>query len=258
MKALADTHAHLLSDRYRNDLAQVLRRAEKAGVRHIINVGTDLASSEAALSMGLPECPRINSAVGIHPHYAGQSTERDYRGLGRLARSKTVVALGEMGLDYYRDLSPREIQKRCFSRQLSLAHDLSLPIIVHNREAAEDVYRILRDEGQGLKGVLHCFSENWEWAQRFMDLGFHLSLAGPVTYPNALDAREIARLIPLDRLLVETDCPYLPPQVHRGKRNEPAFVEMVVDEIARIRGEEAEEIARITLGNAEELFGLGS
>jgi len=251
-----DTHAHLQSDRYRQDLRRVLDRAREGGVERVINVGIDLESSRQAVSMAGSGSPALSAAVGIHPHNAAKGTEPDYRELARMSRQPEVVALGEMGLDYYRDLSPRKAQRRSFSRQLGLAQDLDLPIIVHNRDAAQDVYNLLKQDGQGLDGVLHCFSDDWSWADRFLDLGFYLSLAGPVTYVNARDAREVAERVPLDRLLVETDCPYLAPHPHRGRRNEPAWVALVVAEIARIRDMSVSEVAELTFDNAERLFGL--
>ncbi len=257
MTPIADTHAHLQSKRFSGDLSRVLARSTTAGVQIILNVGTDLDTSRQAVSMVRTGPPALWATVGIHPHDARDATETVYREIARLARQTGVVALGEMGLDYYRDISPRPAQQRCFARQLGMARDLDLPVVIHDRQSTADVYRLLADEGEGLSGVLHCFSAGWDWAERFLDLGFYISLAGPVTYANAGDAREVAKRVPLDRLLVETDCPYLPPNPHRGKRNEPAWVGLVVEEVARIRGLPVNQVASQTFNNARHLFGWG-
>ncbi len=253
---LIDSHAHLDDSKFEDDREEVLDRARREGVVQIINAGYDLPSS--ARSTGLvAKYPCVFAAVGIHPHDAAGLPVDYLDRLREMARQQGVVAIGEIGLDYYRDLSPRDVQQRVFREQLALARELDLPVIIHDREAHGDILEILRRDGVGpAGGVMHCFSGSWEMARECMAMGLYISFAGPVTYPNARRPREVAARVDLSRLLVETDAPYLTPQARRGKRNEPAYVRYVAEEIAAIRDMSLEELARVTTENARRLFGL--
>jgi len=258
---LFDTHAHLNFPQFDDDREEIIARALAAGVGIIINVGVDLASSRAAVALAEAH-PQIYAAVGIHPHDAKTLTDEALAELGELARHPKVVAIGEIGLDFYRDLSPRDQQRRAFQQQLALAREAGKPVIIHDRQAHQEVMSILRQWiGDGYHqpaGVLHCFSGDLAMAQEAIELGFYISIAGTVTFQNARSLRELVHQLPLKRMLIETDCPYLTPRPHRGKRNEPAYVKLVAQEIARIKGLLLEEVARITLENAQALFALKS
>ena len=250
---MIDSHAHLSFKHFRRDLPEVLSRAREAGVRAIVNIGCDLASSEASIHLA-HEHPDIFAVVGVHPHDATTLDAAARSRLERLADDPKVVAIGEMGLDYYRDLSPRHLQEQAFRDQISLARKKGLPVVVHDRDAHVKVMQILRDEQVSL-GVLHCFSGDINMARQAVDLGLYLSFAGPITY-NSTKAREVISRIPVDRILIETDCPYLTPVPFRGKRNEPAYVKYVLEGVAAILGLPLEEAARIIDGNTRRLFGL--
>jgi len=253
---LIDSHAHLDDAQYDDDRAEMLARARAAGVVQVVNVGYDLPSSSRALALAA-EYDFIFAAVGVHPHEVRELPPDYLERLREMCRRPGVVALGEIGLDYYRDLSPREVQRKVFREQLALARELDLPVIIHDRDAHGDVLDILRKDGVGpAGGVMHCFAGSLEMAAACMEMGFYISFAGPVTYPNARRPKEVAAAVPLERLLVETDAPYLAPQVHRGKRNEPAYVRHVAEQIAALRGIAVEELARATTANARRLFGL--
>ncbi len=247
-----DTHTHLNVEAFAPDLPQVLQRARSQGVERMLIVGFDLPSSEAALD--LARAQGLHAAVGIQPHYAGETGSRELEMLRRLAGQPGVVALGEIGLDYYRDRAPRPAQRALFRKQLALALELGLPVVIHAREAFGDLLEELRQAGPGLRGVMHCFSGTPQEAYAFLELGLYISIAGPVTYPRATRLAEVVRLVPRDRLLLETDCPWLPPQRHRGQRNEPAYLLEIAQEVAVLRGETLEEIARNTTENARALF----
>jgi TatD DNase family protein len=254
---LVDSHTHVDFPQFDGDREMVLQRAVDAGVEWIVDVGADLASSRRADKLAARE-PRIWAAVGIHPHDAATVNRVALAELRALAQAPRVVAIGEIGLDYYRDLSPRAQQREAFEAQLALARELGLPVIVHDREAHGETLAILREvrrqAGAGLRGVMHCFSGDLELAREVLNLGFYVGIAGPVTYPRATPLADVARLVPLERLLVETDCPYLAPQARRGARNEPAFVRFVAERVAEVRGLSAEEVGRVTSENARALF----
>ncbi|GAW91623.1 TatD family hydrolase [Calderihabitans maritimus] len=253
---LFDSHAHLDDRQFAGEVDQVVRRAQLAGVKYILNAGYDVASSRRAVELAEKfDC--IYAAVGIHPHVAKEATEEDFEALYQLAQNPKVVAVGEMGLDYYRNLSPRDVQQEVFREQIRLAHRLKLPIIVHDRDAHDDTVTILEEERAGeVGGVLHCFSGSWKMARRCLNLGFYISLAGPVTFKNARLHQEIAKLLPVNHLLVETDSPYLTPEPYRGKRNEPSFVKYVVEQIARLKNMSFEELSCITTENTKRCFNL--
>jgi TatD DNase family protein len=255
---LVDTHAHLDFPQFDNDRERVIERAATADVKAIINVGADLVSSQAAVALA-EAYPQVYAAVGVHPHDAKTLTKEVLEELRALASHPKVVAIGEIGLDFYRDLSPRDKQRQAFRQQLALAREVGKPVIIHDREAHKEVMAILRRWAEGSHesvGVLHCFSGNLAMAQEAIELGFYISIAGPVTFQNARRLRELVRQLPLEKLLIETDCPYLTPHPHRGKRNEPAYVKFVAQEVARVRATSLEEVARSTSDNAHSLFAL--
>jgi len=266
MPVLVDSHTHIDMHPFNKDRDRVLERARGAGVVAIVDVGCDLASSREAVRLAALY-PEVFAAVGFHPHSAARMRDDDLERLSELARQPKVVAIGEIGLDFYRNLSPKEIQIEAFKKQLTLARGLKLPVIVHCRDAQEEVLGILAGWADGIVGVdgadgmtesigvLHCFSGDSELSQRYIEMGFLLSIAGPVTYPSS-GAFEIAHHIPLDRLLIETDCPYLAPQPYRGKRNEPANVTLVAEKISEVRGVPSDVVAEHTTANAARLFRL--
>ena len=252
---LIDSHAHLDDLRYDTDRDNVLQRAEAAGIEAIVTIGCDLATSQAAVALAQAH-PNIFATIGVHPHEAKEIEEGWYESFRSLARHQKVVAYGEIGLDYHYDHSPREIQRQRFREQIHLARELALPLVIHTREAQEDTVMILRDEGAvDVGGVFHCFSGDAWIAKDALDLGFYLSFSGVLTFKNATILRDIAKTVPLDRLMVETDCPYLAPVPYRGKRNEPAYVQYVAEILAEIRGNgSVESIARATVENTKRVF----
>jgi TatD DNase family protein len=254
---LVDTHAHLHFPEFAEDLEAVLARARGAGVVSIVTIGTDRETNQAAVAAA-ERWPDVYATVGIHPHDAAEATDADFEAMESLARTSTkVVALGEMGLDFFRNLSPHDIQEAVFRRQLGLARRLGKPVVVHCRDAHPEILGILADEKVGeIGGVMHCFSADVEVATRCLDLGLLISLAGPVTYKNARALPEVARFVPDDRLVVETDCPFLPPHPHRGQRNEPAHVVLTAARVAELRGAEFDRLAEMTTRNAAALFKL--
>jgi TatD DNase family protein len=256
---LVDSHAHLDDSAYDSDRAAVLARAAEAGVTRLVSVGTDLLSCHRTLAVS-EEYPGVYAAVGVHPHAATQLDAEALAELRALAGRPKVVAIGEIGLDFYRDLSPRDAQREAFRAQLALARELALPVIVHDREAHTEVLATLRAwaaDYPGARGVLHCFSGDEALARSAIALGFYISFAGPLTYANAARLPQLATSLPLEWLLVETDCPYLPPTPLRGKRNEPANVALVAEKLAALRGLTLAEVAEATTANAVRLFGLG-
>lgn len=253
-----DTHAHIQDDRYKQDLPAVLQRAAQADVRQILVPGTDLADSQAALELAR-KFPALVCSVGFHPHEASKFSQADVLRLKSLAQAEKVVAIGEIGLDYHYDFSPRDKQRDVFRQQIELADELGLPMIIHEREATADCLAIItRAQSEGLlgslPGVFHCFSGSWETARILLDMGFFLGFDGPVTYRNAKKALEIIRNCPRDRLLIETDSPYLTPEPFRGKRNEPARVTLVAAKIAEIWDCEPDEAGTISAANGHRLF----
>ena len=250
-----DTHAHLEMEAFDDDREAVLARAAEAGLTAIVTVGTTLPDCEKAVALTRLYKP-VYAAVGIHPHEVKDIDAATYDALRVLAQQEKVVAIGEIGLDFFYDLSPREVQLRRFQEQLNLAEELDLPVIIHDREAHPEILEILRPRKGRLRGVLHCFSGDWTMACECLDLGFHLSVAGPVTYRKADQLRAVAREMPLERLLIETDAPYLAPQPYRGKRNEPAYVVETARTLAEIRGIPVDELERQTTANARRLFSI--
>lgn len=253
---LADSHAHLDFNNFERDRPEVIRRAASSGVQLIINVGFDLNSSRRSLDLA-EEYPSVYASVGIHPHDAGKAPQGYLEELERLAAHPKAVAVGETGLDYYRDRSPRKTQQKVFREQLELALRLNMPVIIHDRDAHEDVLHILKEAGvPSAGGVMHCFSGNWKLAQQALEMGLYISIAGPVTYPKNAALGEVASRVPEDRLLVETDAPFLTPNPRRGKRNEPAFVSLVAERVASLRGVTPERVGKACLENTTRLFSI--
>lgn len=253
MARLIDTHAHLNFPQFQADLAQVLARAREAGVGMIINVGSDEASSEAAVALS-EAYPQLWAAVGVHPHAAAGVSPRYRSKLAGLAANRRVLAIGEIGLDFYRDLSPRDIQEQVFREQLELAAELNKPVIIHSRAAHSKTLQVLREMRPPRAGIAHCFSGSPKDLAAFLELGFYISIAGPVTYPRSNDLRALLKEIPADRLLLETDAPYLSPLPHRGKRNEPAFIKATYERVALALEMELESLARLVQTNVPRLF----
>jgi TatD DNase family protein len=253
---LIDSHAHIQGKEYAGEAAALIERARAAGVEQIIAVGGagDMSSNAEAVRLA-DAFANIYATVGMHPHDAKAVGADELQTLRELTQHPRVVAVGETGLDYYYDYSPREVQRRVFADFIHMALATELPIVVHERDAAADGAELLRSEGESkLRGVIHCFTGSYEAARAYLDLGFYISFTGIVTFKNAEPLRDVARQIPLDRILVETDSPYLTPVPHRGKRNEPAHVRLVAATLANVKGVTLEEVARATTLNARQLF----
>src|SRR5690606_25720266 len=226
------------------------------GISKMVVVGFDRPTIEKAMEL-VEKYDFLYASIGWHPVDAIDMKEEDLLWIEELSTHPKVVAIGEMGLDYHWDKSPKDIQKEVFRKQIQLAKKLKMPIIIHNREATEDVITILEEErADEVGGIMHCYSDHVEYVQRCLDLGFYISLGGPVTFKNAKDPKEVAKIVPLDRLLIETDCPYLAPHPHRGKRNEPAYLPLIAKEIAEIKNVSLDEIAYHTTNNAKKLFNI--
>ncbi len=250
-----DTHCHLEMDEFNPDSDEVIERAKNVGIEAIITIGSDLKGNKGALELS-EKYESIYAAVGFHPHDAKDFTEEIYRKLKEWTAKEKVVAIGEIGLDYHYDNSPREVQRAVFKRQLSLAKETGLPVVIHSREAKKDTLEIVKESGID-KGVFHCFSGDMDMAEKVMAMGFHISIAGPVTFKNAKKLVEIVKSIPDDYLLIETDAPYLAPEPFRGKRNEPSYLVYITRTIAGLRGISMDDLARITTLNAKRLFRIG-
>lgn len=253
---LFDTHAHLNADDYKDDLEEVIKRAKDAGVSNIVVVGFDRKTIEKTMEL-VEKYDYIYGCIGWHPVDAIDCTEEDLRWIEYLCAHPKIVAFGEIGLDYHWDKSPRDIQQRLFRRQIQLAKKVKLPIMIHTRDAIEDTIKILQEEhAEEVGGIMHCFSGSVETAKQCLKMNFYISLGGPVTFKNARKPKEVAKEIPLNRLLIETDCPYLAPHPFRGKRNEPAYVKLIAEHIATIKEISFEELATATTKNAKTLFGI--
>lgn len=251
---LFDSHAHVDASQFDHDRELVIKRAQLNGVSYILNPGADFESSANAVALA-EAYPFIFAAVGIHPHDAKTLDDNMLALLSHMAKKPCVKAIGEIGLDYYRDLSPRDVQKTAFVKQIRLAKELSLPIIIHDRDANADVLATLKAEHAFDTGVvMHCYSGSRELAKQYVALGAMISLAGPLTFKNARKTVEVAEAVPLSHLMVETDAPYLAPEPYRGKRNEPMYVEKTCRRLAEIKGISFEEMAAVTAENAKRFF----
>lgn len=253
---LTDTHTHLNARQFDADRDEVIRRARENGVTRIINIGFNRETIPTSIEL-TERYDFIYTAVGWHPQDAIDMKPEDLEWIERLCAKDKVVAIGEIGLDYYWDTSPKDVQHRVFREQIRLARKLGMPVVIHNRDAHHDVVQLLKEEkADEVGGVMHCFSGSWETAKQCLDLNFYISFGGPITFKNAKQPKEVLAKVPLDRLLVETDAPYLTPHPHRGKRNETGYVRLVAEAAAEIKGLSLEELARITSENATRLFRL--
>lgn len=251
-----DTHVHLNADQYEEDIDEVIQRAQEAGVDKMVVVGFDRKTILKAMEL-TEQHAFIYAVVGWHPVDAIDCTEKDLEWIESLAAHPKVVGIGETGLDYHWDKSPRDVQQEVFRKQIQLAQKVNLPIIIHNRDATADVVRILKEEGaEKTGGIMHCFGGSVETANDCIKMNFMISLGGPVTFKNAKAPKQVATEISLDHLLIETDAPYLAPHPYRGKRNEPAWVTLVAEEIARLKGLPIEEVAKRTTANALKVFNI--
>lgn len=250
---LIDTHAHLHLAQFDNDRSEVLAGANAAGVERIVEVGYDLTSSRAAVALA-EQHANVFAVVGIQPNYPDDGHDAGLAEIAHLAAHPKVVAIGEIGLDYYWEKASHDDQERLFRLQLNLAHKLELPVVIHSREAHADTVRILRDAAHGQPGIMHSFSGDWAYAEACLEIGFMLSFSGPITFPKASALHEVVRRTPLERVLTETDSPYLAPHPHRGKRNEPAYVRLVAERIAALREQPVEAIAEAVWENANMVF----
>lgn len=253
---LFDTHAHLNAAQFANDLDETIYRAKEAGVEKIVVVGFDRPTIEKTMEL-IDKYYMIYGCIGWHPVDAIDCREEDLQWIEELASHPKVVAIGETGLDYHWDKSPKEVQKELFRKQIQLAKKLNMPLVIHNRDATEDTIAILKEEhAEETGGIMHCFSGDVEQAKECLALNFYISLGGPVTFKNAKLPKEVARAVPLDKLLIETDCPYLAPHPYRGKRNEPAYVKLVAEQIAELKGISYEEVTEATFANAKRVFSI--
>ena len=257
---LIDTHAHLTDDRLRDDLAAVLARAAAAGVKHVVCVATGAADSQLGIEVAR-QFPSVSATAGIHPNHAAEAKPGDWDTVVRLASNPSVVAIGETGLDRHWDFTPFEMQEDYFARHLELARNVDRPVVIHCREAEPDVLRMLKadfDAHGPIRGVMHSFCGEQATADAALAMGLYISFAGMLTYKTADNVRAVAAKVPADRLLVETDCPYLAPVPHRGKTNEPAFVSHTATQLAELRGLTLAQLGDITTANAVQLFQFGS
>jgi TatD DNase family protein len=255
MTVLVDTHAHLDFPQFRRDFDAVLKRAETAGIAAIVNAAADEKSSKRSIELSL-KYPWISASVGIHPHSAAKVAEGWLERLEKLASGETVLAVGEIGLDFYRNLSPRKEQEQVFREQLRMACRINKPVIIHSREANQETLQVFKEENlpAASVGVMHCYAGNLEELEAFLDLGFYISIAGPVTYPRSQQLRNLLKHIPSNRLLLETDAPYLPPQAYRSKRNEPSYIRLTYERVALELNIDLDELSRQVYLNAIRLF----
>ncbi len=251
---LIDTHAHLDDNQYDQDRTEVINRAADEGVNLIVNMGADMDSSHKAVQLAA-QYDAVYAAVGVHPEEAdGMTCDDDYV-LSELAVDNAkVLAIGEIGLDYHFRTDNKDVQKKVFIKQLDLARQLHLPVSIHARDAHADLMQVLKTEGRGVRGVIHCYSGSWEMAEELFNMGWYIGADGPLTFKNAAKLPEIIRKMPMEKLLLETDCPYLAPVPQRGKRNEPAFVKYTAQKVAEIRNMQFAQVAEITTINAKNLF----
>ena len=248
-----DSHAHYDSSQFDEDRAELLNSMQENGVGIIVNVCADWDSVTEVVDL-VQSYPFMYAAVGMHPDEVGDLDEGRFEFLKAQCKKEKVVAVGEIGLDYYWDNESHDIQKKWFVRQLDLARELGLPVIIHSRDAAEDTLKIMKEHAQGLRGVIHCFSYSKEVAEEYVKMGFHIGIGGVVTFKNGKKLKEVAEIVPLERILLETDCPYLAPEPYRGKRNSSLYIPHIAQAIADIKGISYEEVVAQTERNAKMLF----
>lgn len=250
-----DTHTHLDDEAFSQDLDSVVQNLKQSGISLILDPGCDLETSQKSVELS-EKYDFIYSAVGFHPHEVSRMDEESYNSIKGLCKAEKVVAIGEIGLDYYYNYSPRNVQKKAFEKQISLAEEMKLPFIIHSRDASQDTYEILKSCKKDTPCVLHCFSQSIEMAKLYLNLGCFLSFAGPVTFKKSVNLQEVAKYAPIDRIFIETDSPYLTPEPKRGKRNEPANVKYVGQKIAQLRGVPENELFDVTYKNAVDFFNI--
>lgn len=251
-----DSHAHLDDERFDEDRKALIDSLKENKIELVINIGYDIGSSRASVDLA-KEYENIYAVVGVHPHDAQDVSEDYLEELKELSQEEKVVAIGEIGLDFYYDNSPRDIQRKVFLDQLELGRELDLPVVIHTRDANQETFEILKEaQAKGTRGVLHCYSGSPEMALEYIKLGYYISLGGPVTFKKARVPKEVAKVVPLDKLLIETDCPYLTPEPFRGRRNEPKYVAYTAEVIAEIKGISIEDLAEATSRNTKNVFGI--
>lgn len=255
MKRLFDSHAHLDDEAFDYDREKVIENLKENNIGWVLNPGADMLSSKRAVKLA-SEFENIYAAIGIHPHDAENFKEEDILELKELSKNKKVVAIGEIGLDYHYDNSPRDIQRKVFKRQMDLAYELNLPVAIHSRDATGETFEILNEYKGNVKGIIHCYTGAIEMAKRYIDLGYYISIAGPVTFKNARVVKEMAKEVPVDRLLIETDSPYMAPTPFRGKRNEPKYVRYVAEEIAALKEMDVDDLIAITRQNTVDILNI--
>lgn len=254
MGNIFDTHAHYDDERFEEDREELLSRLEEQGITHVVNVGASISSSKKTLEL-IKQYPFIYGSVGVHPNETGELTEEDIDFLKRAALEEKIVAIGEIGLDYYWNEPEREIQKKWFIRQLALAREVRLPVIIHSRDAAQDTLEILKaQKGEEIGGVIHCFSYSAEMAREYLNMGFYLGIGGVITFPNAKKLKEVVEMAPLERIVLETDCPYLAPIPNRGKRNSSFNLPFIAEEIAKMKQIAYDKVIDVTYENAKRLY----
>lgn len=250
-----DTHAHYDDEQFNEDRVELLNSMEEQGVGTIINVSATYNSCRKVIALA-KEYPFVYAAVGIHPDEVGSLNEETFAQMKELFKEEKMVAVGEIGLDYYWDNEPREVQKKWFIRQLELARELDLPVLIHSREAAADTMEIMKEHAKGLSGVIHCYSYSKEMAQEYIKMGFYIGVGGVVTFKNAKKLKEVVENIPLTSIVLETDCPYMAPEPNRGKRNNSAYIRYVAEKIAELKGITYEEVVEQTEKNARDMYRL--
>ncbi len=253
---LIDSHAHLDDKRFNRDRDALIKKLKDDGVEYVINNGADLQTSLASIKLA-EKYDNIYATIGVHPHDTKDMDETTIEAFRQLSSHEKVVAIGEIGLDFHYDNSPRDVQRKWFREQLKLAKELDLPVTIHSREASQEVFDMIKEEQDGsLRGVMHCYSDSVELAKEYLKIGFYISLAGPVTFKNSRVAKEVAKIVPIDKLLIETDSPYLTPEPNRGKRNEPSYVRYVAAEVAELRDMSYDDLVSATNKNAKEFYGI--
>ena len=255
MSMIFESHAHYDSHQFDEDRAELLNSMQEHGVGTVVNVCADWDSVTEVVEMA-QNYPFMYAAVGLHPDEVGELNDERYEFLKSQCQQKKVVAIGEIGLDYYWDNESHDVQKQWFVRQLELARELGLPVIIHSRDAAEDTLKIMKEHAQGLRGVIHCFSYSKELAEEYVKMGFYIGIGGVVTFKNGKKLKEVAEVVPLERILLETDCPYLAPEPYRGKRNSSLYIPHIAQAIADIKGVTCEEVVAQTEQNGKSLFGI--